>query len=322
MAKTKDGLTAEIDAVITANGTGDITGPVLNAVLKSMVGSLSGGYFLYPAHASLSESDIGKVVMNDGSGEAKVYQLGAATTEQTGRYILRLEDLDDLSDDSALRIDSLTYGDDISRATWRNGNTPTTALEELELIKDYLDGNPSFSNLNTSIVDDELIIEEDTYNYTQIETMDFPFMSLEVDTISRPALPAAPTAFPLGKLIGLDGANAIISSVQVETYTLEGTATLNNSFYNNATDIDFTNIEDLVEVAKFLAVPTSDGKVKQFDVNDLNFDKTIKVSLRHHFLGLIVGSTSSTITVINMNSLSFILNFITRLAGKGLLGSN
>lgn len=322
MAKTKQNLESEIDDQIKENGNAEITGPVLNTVLRSMTDTLFGSTFLYPADVSLDvNNDIGKLLMNDGSGTAKVYQLSPATTEQLGRFVLRLEDLNDLNNSSAIEIDGLNTDEYFDRPTWRNGNTPTTPLEELELIQDYIDGNTNLAHLTTSIVDDELVLEENTFDSTRFKMKDFPFGALFVDTVSRPALPAAPTAFPLGKLCGIDGSNAIVSCNSTETYLLEGSFSVNNGLFNYETDIDFETVESVADVATHIIIPASDGKVKPINLNDFSFDESFLKSFRHHFVGLAIASTANTVTVIGMTYVSFIAGFAFRLFQRGFIGN-
>ena len=54
-------LLADIDAAIKTNGNGAITGPILNNILKRIVGS---NQFSFPPHSSLTTNDKGKLVMN------------------------------------------------------------------------------------------------------------------------------------------------------------------------------------------------------------------------------------------------------------------
>lgn len=320
MSKTIQNLLTEVDSNITANNNAEITGTVLNGVLKSIVGNLN-NYILFPLDAGVSSADIGKLMMNDGSGTAKVYQLSPATTDQTGRFIIKLQDLNDLETTSMITIYSLNFDVSFNRNTWRNGNTPSTELDELQLIKTYIDSNAVFGNLNTSIVNDELVIEEDEYDLTKIELKDFPTFSLLIDTVSRPALPSTPTAFPIGKLIGIDGTNGLISTNSVETYLLDGAATINHSLYNNEIDIDFNDVNDLTALASMLVVPSGDGKVKSLDPSEINFDESFIASFRHHVVGLAITATSNSITILNTNHLSFLGHLIKRIGAKGLFNN-
>src|SRR6186713_3232648 len=106
MFKTQQQLNTEIDGVFTANGVGSITGTNANAVLKSIAGS-PGNYFAMPKDASVTSADIGKLMMNDGSGTAKVYQYSSSTSEQLGRWEIKITDLEDTDSDTEFEIRTL-----------------------------------------------------------------------------------------------------------------------------------------------------------------------------------------------------------------------
>lgn len=318
MAKTIQNLLDEVDANVTSNNNNEITGPILNGVLKNIVRNTQ-NYFLFPKDAGVGSGDIGKLVMNDGSGTAKVYQLSPATTDQPGRWIITLADIGDTTDDSTFNFDTLTYSESFDRVQWRQGDTPTTVNEELNLIKDYIDGNANLSTNITATVDgDELTIEENDYDGTVLKLDDFDVLEGSyVDTPSRPALPAAPTAFPLGKLIGIDGDNAIISSTSIETYVLDGSMTINHSVFNLETDFDITGIPYIVDMLEGLAVvPAADGKAKAINMDDFLFDNRFSLSWRHQILGLALSSGSGTVTVLSLNHLSLFLGFALKIKDK------
>lgn len=315
--KSKQSLFNEIDAAITSNGTGAITGPILNTVLKSLTGSLAGGYYSYPKDLSLTSADIGKVVMNDGSGTAKVYQLSPAVPEQLGRWIIHLENLSDTTNDSYIEISSDTYYVFITRTMWRDGNIPADAEQEMELIQNYIESDTNLSFLSLSLTGGQLTIEENTYSATRIRVYDFEDDTYYVDVAPHGPLPAAPTAFPLGKLVGLESDTALISNSFVETYLTDGTITLNNNLYNNNTQIDTSNLETLLETYQTLViVPTSNGKVKSFDVHDLTFDDTLLASIRQHFIGIAVAADANSVTVVNANYASLIINLLAKIYAK------
>ncbi|HLP33581.1 MAG TPA: hypothetical protein VK202_08920, partial [Bacteroidia bacterium] len=287
-------------------------------VLKNIARNTN-NYFLFPKDAGVTSGDIGKLMMNDGSGTAKVYQLSPATDPQKGKWVITMEDIGDLSDESEIYIDSVTFSQSFTRVDWRDGATPTTVAEELGLIKDYIDDNAPFNaNLTATLVGDVLTIEEIAYDGTQIQFDHFETNEgLYIDTVSRPALPAAPTAFPLGKLIGIDGSNAIISSNLVETYTLEGSLTIPHDKLNFETDLDFLGMEDLWELIEgFLIVPDADGKVKAVNADDFNFDNYFFSTYRHHFLGIAIYTASSSVTVYNLTGISALISMYVRIQRK------
>lgn len=322
MVKTKVSLEAQIDASIKSNNTAQITGPVLNTILKGMSSTLYGSVFLFPADASLNaEEDKGKLLMNDGSGTAKVYQLSEALPEQNGRFVFKINDLNDLSDNSAIEIESSTSEVVFTRIMWRGGIIPETTLAELQLIKNYIDGQSTLAFLTTSIVSGKLVLQENMFSSVLIKTKDFPFGALFVDTPSRPAISPAPSAFPLGVLLGIDGGNAIISSNQVEKFLLDGSFNVNNGLFNNLTDVDFENIEDLSNAMQHIIVPSNNGKVKPINAADLNFDNDFLKTFKYHFVGIALASDDETVTVMNINQISFVVSFLVRMAQKGLIGN-
>lgn len=317
--KSKQSLLNEIDAAITSNGTGAITGPVMNTVLKSITGSLAGGYYAYPKDESLTTADIGKVVMNDGSGTAKVYQLSPALPEQLGRWVVHPEDLSDIEDWAFFDIDSDEGGVYFDKDDWRDGNTPADVNEELELIKTYIENEPVLSLfLSVTVTGDELVIEETGYSATVIEVDGFADATYYCDKPSRGALPAAPTAFPLGKLVGIDGSNALISNASVETYLTDTAITLDNDLFNNNTPLDMSSgIVGVLETYQVLViVPDSNGKVKSLNTADWALDHTFPVSVRQHFIGIAIAADANSVTVINSNAASLVLNALVKVVSK------
>jgi len=315
MFKTPQQLNSEIDQNITSNGTEDITGPVLNAVLKSMVGSLNGNSFSMPKDASVTSGDIGKLLMNDGSGTAKVYQYAAAVNEQLGEWKIAITALGDTFDNTSITIESFDDDNDIhfTRLDWRDGNTPANALEELEMIQDYIDNHPNAENLSTSIVNDELIISEDSYEGVQIFVINSDVEILTVVSRSLPPLPAAPTSFPLGKLIAIEGENAIISSAQVETYNLDGTLEIEHDIFNMAMNFDLAEPEDVIAILEQIIIPAPDGKVKTLSIEDFQMNRRVFDSYRHFFIGLPIAATSNTVTVLNLRNFFHLTNYIVKL---------
>lgn len=317
--KSKQTLIDEINAAITSNGTGAITGPVLNTVLKSLTGSLAGGYYAYPKDVSLTTADIGKVVMNDGSGTAKVYQLSPALPEQLGRWVIHLEDLSDIDDWAEIYIDAEEDSVYFNKNDWRDGNTPADVNEELNMIKTYIENEPFLSLfLSVTVTGDELVIEETVYSMTIIEVDGFADNTYYCDKSSRGALPAAPTAFPLGKLVGIDGSNALISNASVETYLTDTAITLDNDLFNNNTPLDMSSgIVGVFETYQVLViVPDSNGKVKSLDTADWALDHTFPASVRQHFIGIAIAADANSVTVVNSNWASLVLNVIAKLFSK------
>lgn len=327
MTKTKDTLIAQINNLIKANNNNEITGVILNGVLREMTNSLSTPYFLFPKHDSVSESDIGKIVMNDGSGTAKVYTYAPATTEQLGEWKITIDDLNDLSDDSELEIISEAFEGTFNRVTWRNGNTPTTITEELEFVRDYINNNPILTTfLSASVSGDELTIEETTFQATKIKKEGFPLGALVVVSVSQPALPAAPTSFPLGKLIGIEGNNAIISSKTVETYQLDAPITFNNNFFNIIGNVPYTNPQELIEeIFKLAIIPSSNGSARQLtssDIQPLNgAEASFDLVFRHQFLGIAIATSGNSVTVYDLKQFSVLLGVFLNLARHSVVNA-
>jgi len=323
MSKTKEALISQINSLIKANGNNEITGPVLNGVLKDMTNGLVTPYFLFPKHASLTEYDIGKVVMNDGSGVAKAYAYSPATVAQTGEWKISFEENGDLTILSAIEINSVVGDFAIDRDTWRDGSAPADAEAEFAAIADYINGDVDLSAfLSATATPTEVTIEETTLKGTSLALDTFPAQSLEVVTISRPALPAAPTAFPLGRLIGIDGDNAIISSNAVQTYTLDGTLTLNNNFFNIITPLDTSDPDALLQsLLKHIIIPSASGNARALTEDDLVIEidgEMVDLSLtyRHQFLGIALGAAGGMVTVYDLKQFSFLGNVLLNLLVK------
>ncbi len=288
----------------------------MNSLLKNITGSLGGTYFAFPKDENLTTADIGKLLMNDGSGTAKVYEYSAATTEQLGSWLLAIEDIGSLGNESAIKIDSSNHTRLFNRDDWRNGATPTTPLEELTLIKAHID-SIWLSHISTSIIDDKLIIEENTFDGTIVTTQHFPFGSLTLESHSNPTLPALPTAYPLGKLIAIEGENAIISSNQVETYTLSGELTINPAIFDSSINIDFNNPQTILDFASQVVVPGENGTVTPLDLSLYDFQH-LRISFRHQIVGIPISTNSTTVTVLNLNHGSLIINILLRLMRSGI----
>ncbi|MCF8462132.1 MAG: hypothetical protein K9G46_15525 [Flavobacteriales bacterium] len=280
--------------------------------------------FLFPKHGDLSSNDIGKLVMNDGDGLAKVSQLADPLTEQLGKYIIKLTDLGDIIMNSSVRIETGAVEVYMERDTWRNGNTPTDALAELNLLKDYIDADATLSaNFTTSIVDDELVLEEIAMLSSEVRLSDWPDFSLEVVVTSQPASPAAPVGFPLGKLLGIDGSNAIISSELVETYILESAFSVSHELFNSGYELDITSGADLTKLTDHIIVPAANGKVKPAglayeDMIDSHFINTY----RNQFVGVAINTSGMEVTVMRMSYLSFLTHGLRRMKKEGLLGND
>jgi len=278
--------------------------------------------FRFPRHADLSNNDAGKLVMNNGDGLAKVYQLDGPTDEQLGSFILKLEDMADLTDSSSIIVESALGEVEFDRVEWRDGNTPADEAGELALIKDFIDNDGTLSTFLTATIDSgTLVIAETTMHSTIISLNGWPLYSLEVAVTSQPAAAAAPAGFPLGRLVGIEGDHAIISSAMVETYTLEGAFAVDNSIFNSGHDFDLASDADLAVVMKHVMVPAANGKVAPLaltagEVLDRDFFNTY----RHQFVGVAIHASGTEVTVMRLSYLSFLSHGLRRMYKKGFFG--
>ena len=322
MAIAKDALIAQINNLIKANGAQQITGPILNGILREMTNSLTSPYFLFPKHSTLSTNDIGKVVMNDGSNTAKVYAYSPATFKQNGKWTITLSSLDDLNDQSQLNISNQRSGMTVNREEWRQGLIPETVSEELNMMGKYISGKIEFS-LSHNISGNMITFIEKVFNTTTIRQNNFPDGALQVITPSAPALPAAPTAFPLGKLIGIDGNNAMISSNSVETYTVEGSITLNPSFFSSIGNINTSDPDKLYEeMMQFIIIPAEGGgarALKKTDIQPAGDDKMSLENIRQQFLGVAIEASGGFVKVYDLKQFSLIASVFLNLVRKDVI---
>lgn len=332
---TTSDLLSEINSSITTNGSNQITGAILRGVLTDMVNTLGANVansFSYPNDSTtpVTTADIGKLAMNDGSGRAKVYSLSAAVDSVPGSWTVNFTSgtWSGLSSNSAINITQLS-GDTthIDQVAWRNGQTPASPLAELTLLKAAIDSYSLGVTVTLTDSNTMTISEGSTYQGLVIGVANMPEGSFSVEQLSLPECPISPTAFPLGKVIGIQDNNVIISSAAIEVYSFDGTYTLPNQNFNTATykDINFDDPtgSEVMGFVNMVAVPASSGKVTYFDPTIYNLDSSIPYSFRHQILGLIlaVNSANSTVTVLHLNALSPILNFALKAIWAGNVNS-
>lgn len=299
------------------------------ASLINCCGSSSGGgstttgsSFTFPRSAELTVADIGKIVVNAGDGLASVPVLSPALPPQLGLYKIRFQDIADLQDISTITIENKTTGISsvANRITWRNGNTPTTVFEELDLIKTYFEAIPALSTfLGFSIVDDELIIEETDFQNIRVELDDFPDDSRVIVNVSRPESPAAFTGYPLGKLLAIQGSNAVISNTTIETYTLESAFEVNQNLFVSDGAIDFETPENFAAILNHIIIPAEDGKVQPLGFTAADFTDDFINIYRNQFIGIAIASSGTQVTVAKMPYLSLIFHTARRAGSKGLI---
>ncbi|MBS1686828.1 MAG: hypothetical protein JSS76_18970 [Bacteroidetes bacterium] len=330
---TTSDLLNDISTKITTNGTGQITGSVLNGVLTNMVNTLGGSggsYFLFPNDATtpVGSDDIGKLVMDDGSGTAKVYTLSAATESVSGEWQVSFTSgiWAGLANTSAININQLS-GDSIhiDKVQWRAGQTPASPLAELTLLKAAIDSYDLGLTVTLTDSNTMTISEGSPYQGFIINSSNMPDGAFSVGQLSLPAAPIAPTAFPLGKVLGLQDGNVMISAASVETYPFVGTLSLTGQNFNSATysGLDFNDPSAFLAYANLLAVPAGGGSVTFLDSSIYNLDGTFPYSFRHQILGLILSTNSAanTVTVLHLNALSPILNFVLKMVWTSNLNS-
>ncbi len=299
------------------------------ASLINCCGSSSGGgstttgsSFTFPRSAELTVADIGKLVVNAGNGLASVPVLSPALPPQLGLYKIRFQDIADLQDSSTITIENKTTGASYAanRITWRNSNTPTTVFEELDLIKTYFEAIPGLTDfLSFSIVDDELIIEETDFQNIRVELDDFPDDSRVIVNVSRPESPAAFTGYPLGKLLAIQGSNAVISNTTIETYTLETAFEVNQNLFVSDGAIDFETPENFADILNHIIIPAEDGKVQSLGFTTADFTDDFINIYRNQFIGIAIASSGTQVTVAKMPYLSLIFHTARRAASKGLI---
>ncbi len=299
------------------------------ASLINCCGSSSGGgptttgsSFTFPRSADLTIADIGKLVVNAGDGLASVPVLSPALPPQLGLFKIRFQDIADLQDSSTITIENKTTGASYvaNRITWRNGNTPTTVFEELDLMKTYFEAIPALITfLGFSIVGDELIIEETDFQNIRIELDDFPDDSRVIVNVSRPESPAAFTGYPLGKLLAVQGSNAVISNTTIETYTLETAFEVNQNLFVSDALLNFETPEDFATILNHIMIPAEDGKVQSLGFSAADFTDDFLNIYRNQFIGIAIASSGTQVTVAKMPYLSLIFHTARRAASKGLI---
>jgi hypothetical protein len=286
-------------------------------------GAAPKGTFKFPKANALSAADIGKVVVNNGGGVATLPQLSPSLPSQTGKFRIAINDLSDIWDQSSIKIETEDHSYTFNRLTWRGPYIPETPAEELTILRNHLETfytSLGSSNLVFSVVDaNTLEIEEVAVDATRIELNDFPGDSLTVVRFSKPETPAAITGYPLGKLVGFDGDNALISNEMVETYTLESEFTVNNSVFTTESDLDFTTEAGFRSVFDHLMIPTTEGKVKPAGLLPTDFNSSFPLIYRNQFVGVAIASQGLEVTVVKLSYLSVFFHLMKQAAGKGLI---
>ena len=297
----------------------------MDGILKTFgvtADKFSHGFFTFPNDTMypVMPGDVGKLAMNDGSGTAKVYALSSPVASQAGKWQVQLNSSNwvgiDLSSINLDKVDNTSYF--LDRNSWTGGVAPVSPALELTQIKTAIDALGT--GLTTSISGDILTIEElPGYIGWRIA---FNKISPGIFTVlkrSLPPCPAAPTAFPLGKIVGVKGADVLISSEYVETYTLSSPIIVDNSNLDTLDyhSFDFSNSSTVLHLAKSLATPDSGGTVAPLDLSVYHLDSSLGYAMRHQIVGLIIKADGTTATVLNLGAASPIFNLVIKIMYSG-----
>lgn len=202
-------------------------------------------------------------------------------------------------------------GDEITKVpsvVWRNGEIPSDLTDELTLLTNYINSN--FDNLTAALTENEgeLVLEEIDYKDTLLS---FEGWQNEVEIIAfgHGPIVASPAAYPLGKLVGIEGDTALISAALIETYNLDSPMEELNLDYLNAGYPDNNNILGWIYYfLKHILVPADGGGVVAFNLEDIADDDGIHIDrINHNVLGFVVHATNSQVSVINTAHLNYLL---------------
>jgi hypothetical protein len=286
-------------------------------------------YFAFPNDTgplAFTSGDIGKLAMNDGSGTAKIYTNSPATTAVAGEWTIDFSTIWS-SGQMGMNLNFTTSNGNfsISESSWRT-SPPGSGIDEITMITASLvtaianynsNNTPSISLTPTpSNGGATLTITEGTYQGINIMANNFPTDTFTVTHLSIPASPVAPTAFPLGKVIGIQGGDVLISAAMVQTYTQSGTFTVDQSIYNTANygSYDFSLTSTPIDIFKIIAVPADNGTVTSFDFSLYTMNNSTLYALRHQFVGIILGVNGGNVTVLQLNGCSPIVNMVFKIA--------
>ena len=344
MAKTQQEILSEIQSSIVSNSVGAITGSILNGILTDITRSLNGSTFLFPIQldGSVGNCDIGSLMMNDGSGYAKVYQLSPAQAEQTGVWTLTIDSIDSFDNNTSISIKTSSDGYDYSRsdwAYWPGSPEATNVAMELTNLCRFLQGQPPLNYLTFSYPGEGnvLTIRENSFQSTTIYVSNMGNFPLRIIQDSQSALPPAPTSFPLGKLLEIVDNHALISADIIQTYALQqltpnanteangitaGNFSVLNNLYSYNADIPLYSNQDAYNFAGQIIVPAANGMVSPFDITQFinNSNKaSFTFQFREQFLGIALSATATTVTVYQVPYLSLLGSIVLRLVKQGII---
>lgn len=161
--------------------------------------------------------------------------------------------------------------------------------------------------------------KENEAQQTRIRLNNFPRRALYISKPSTPTTPAAYTGFPLGKLIGISGNNAIISNGLVETYTLESPFAVNQNLFASDGELDFETEQGIEEILNHIIIPAENGKVKPLGLTASDFSSDFFNIYRNQFIGIAIASTDTEVSVAKLPYLSVLFHTARRAASKGIL---
>lgn len=171
--------------------------------------------------------------------------------------------------------------------------------DEAALIVNFLNGSPYLPpstfityTAGTNFFDVESTVTSKFITVTM--GSGFPYTKT---TITEPlrAVPPAPTAYPLGKIVSYDSTHAEISSNMIDNFVASGNIVCDFSRFDILTfDLDLTDpIATVFSLLEIAVIPTDDGKVRQFNLaadlpNALSISslEELKAAWRHVGLGL------------------------------------
>jgi hypothetical protein len=346
-AQTQSELLAAILTNITPNGMGNISGYTMQEILRNMAITLNGTNYTFPVDPSVTTDDVGKLMMNDGSGYAKVYQLSAPIAQQGGKWSLTPDSFSVFDSNTSISIvmagNSYTY----SRADWDWPTDPpaTTVAEELNYLRLFLMGQAQFNgiyNFYQSSDGNTLYIDEVKFQGTMIYVTDFGKFPLKIIQSSFDSLPPAPTAFPLGLLCGLTDNGALISANMIETYPWDltippysaaiiakaaasnitlGPFGMLNYLFNYLNPLNLNSNQAVYNFLTQIIIPSNNGTATFFDLSTYQLDpgSILLNQLQFQFLGFALSSTATTVTVYNNKALSFFVSIFIRVVREGIL---
>jgi hypothetical protein len=317
----------------------------MQGILTAMTTTLNGTNYLFPIDSSVTPNDIGKLMMNDGTGLAKVYQLSGAQLQQAGLWAIAPGSLNNFG---SAQITITTAGNSYtySQSDWdQYFPVAETLAEELSYLRQFLQSQPTLGSLidfYQSTDGNTLYIQESSFQGTIVYVNGMGNFPLTVVRDSLATLPPLPMYFPLGKLLGICDNQALIDCNMIGTYTLQqpssggggsgsgsgsslGNFVVNNGLFSYASDLNITSKQGIYNLLSHIMVPAANGAVTPFDLSVIDFgNNNAEFLLKYQFVGFALSATPYTVTVYNVSYLSFFLSLVLKSVIEGVLqiGSN